>query len=126
MGAAFAAFALATSVGDIVGGSLSEHHRTTACLLGGGLSLAALLSLVLLGWEETAPESIAGDRAREDAVAGAEVDNGERRRRWRRSDRPKLPNPMSVLVVFLENRCVICFVFFSRLALVLFCAVQYF
>ncbi|CAN0334801.1 unnamed protein product, partial [Laminaria digitata] len=71
LGVAFAAFAFATSVGDIVGGSLSEHHRMEACILCGSLSVAALLSLVLFGWEETAPERIADD------IGGGGGSNGD-------------------------------------------------
>eukprot|EP00752_Nemacystus_decipiens_P005146 g4669.t1 len=55
LGIAFGAFALGNSAGDIVGGSLAEHHRGVACLVSGALASAALLSLTVFGWKETAP-----------------------------------------------------------------------
>lgn len=105
---AFAAFALATSVGDIVGGALSEHNRSVACLLCGGLSVAALVSLLLFGWEETAPRTTERDRGEgaDEAVTAAATDGGDGGRRWRRS---KISNPLLILKVFLESRCLSCF-----------------
>eukprot|EP00903_Cladosiphon_okamuranus_P016910 g15589.t1 len=55
LGIAFGAFALGNSGGDIVGGSLAEHHRGVACVASGALASAALLSLAVFGWKETAP-----------------------------------------------------------------------
>ncbi len=64
LGIAFGAFALGNSAGDIVAGFLSEHHRGAACFVSGALGLAGLLSLFLLGWEETAPSARKRDRRR--------------------------------------------------------------
>lgn len=64
LGIAFGVFALGGSAGDIVGGSLSEHHRGVACLVSGSLDTAALLSLTLFGWDETAPSFLEGGRGR--------------------------------------------------------------
>ena len=62
LGIAFGAFALGNSAGDIVGGSLAEHHRGVACLVSGALASAALLSLAVFGWKETAPSLEKGQR----------------------------------------------------------------
>ncbi|CAN0531091.1 unnamed protein product, partial [Ectocarpus sp. 12 AP-2014] len=55
LGIAFGAFALGCSAGDIIGGSLAEHHRGAACLVSAAFATASLLSLTLFGWRETAP-----------------------------------------------------------------------
>lgn len=65
LGIAFGAFALGNSGGDIVGGSLAEHHRGVACLVSAALASAALLSLTVFGWKETAPLLEKGRRRRQ-------------------------------------------------------------
>ncbi|CAN0375637.1 unnamed protein product, partial [Hapterophycus canaliculatus] len=94
-----AAFGLAISVGPILGGSLSEYHRTTACLLSASMSLVALLSLKFFGWEETAP-----------ALTTTAVNTSARRAGPRKccakGSTLRIVNPFSVLRVFLESRCV--------------------
>ncbi|CAN0305662.1 unnamed protein product, partial [Ectocarpus sp. 4 AP-2014] len=61
LGIAFGACALGFSAGDIIGGSLAEHHRGAACLVSAAFSTASLLSLTLFGWRETAPPLV-GER----------------------------------------------------------------
>eukprot|EP00903_Cladosiphon_okamuranus_P016907 g15586.t1 len=104
-----AAFGLAISVGPILGGSLSETHRSVACLLSAGMTLLSLLSLAFYGWEETAP---AGTSV-EAAVDAANVNSSEGGRGaegewdWRslctKGSTWRIVNPFSVLKIFLEN-----------------------
>lgn len=93
-----AAFGLAISVGPILGGSLSEYHRTTGCLLSASMSLVALLSLKFFGWEETAPA----------VLTTTAVNTSGRRGRWRswcmKGSKWTIVNPFSVLRVFMESR----------------------
>lgn len=102
-----------------------------ACLLCGSLSVAALLSLVLFGWEETAPEGVAentgggegegeGEGGIEQLLADATDDNetrrggqgggsvgrGKRKGERRKRRRPALSNPLSIIKVIFGNRCV--------------------
>lgn len=115
LGLTFAAVGFATSVGDIVGGSLSENNKTLACAICGSFMLSALFSLRLLGWKETAP----GRRRRrhrrypgrrngdeleesEESFGGGVGDAAAGRRRW---TEPKLSlNRVSILKVFLDSR----------------------
>lgn len=93
-----AVLGLAVSIGPILGGSLSELHRSSACVLCASMSLLALLSLCFYGWEETTP----GPRLR---VATKMADRGKKKR----GVRPEgwFANPFSVLKVFFENRWVL-------------------
>ncbi|CAM9626616.1 unnamed protein product [Ectocarpus fasciculatus] len=55
LGIAFGVYALGNSAGDVIGGSLTEHHRGAACLVSAAFATTSLLSLALFGWRETAP-----------------------------------------------------------------------
>ena len=101
-----------------------------ACLLAASLSAAALLSLVLFGWEETAPERVADDIGSDGGAAepllstaaddnngtraegGAQARGGKRRGGGQRR-RPALLNPFSIVTVFFGNRCVVLVVSFG-------------
>ena len=109
LGIAYGAHALALSVGDIIGGSLSEHYRWQACLVAGGLSMVALLSLFVFGWEETAPKRVSvseEDDVESDAETTGSVDGSdcEKQRGTEAKIRPKISNPLSIFTVFLESR----------------------
>lgn len=71
LGIAFGVYALGNSAGDIIGGSLTDHHRGAACLVSASFATASLLSLALFGWKETAPPL---------------VGEGWRRRLWWRTE----------------------------------------
>lgn len=93
LGLTFAAFGLAMAVGDIVGGTLTEDHRSVACLICGGIILSALASLHFYGWEETAPM-----RRKKTAGEGQSSGDVEEHSIF------KQYNPLSLLEVFLESR----------------------
>lgn len=93
LGLAFAAFGLATAAGDLIGGSLSEDHRSIACLICAGVFLLALASLHFYGWEETAPRRRFKATGEIESVRGTDE-----------SRRSELNNPFSIMRVFLESR----------------------
>lgn len=107
-----AAFGLAISVGPVLGGSLSEEHRSTACILAASMSMVAVLSLVFYGWEETSPAM----QNVEETTGGAETTattrttvnsggGGVRNCPSTRSSSPwRIVNPFLVLKVFLDSR----------------------
>ncbi|CAM9784329.1 unnamed protein product, partial [Ectocarpus fasciculatus] len=93
-----AAFGLAVSVGPVLGGSLTEYHKGTACWLSASMSVLGVLSLKYFGWEETAPAARGAGGAAANASAGG---------RWKnlcaRGSSSRIVNPFSVLKVFLES-----------------------
>lgn len=121
-----AAFGLAISVGPVLGGSLSEEHRSTACILSSSVSMVAVLSLTFYGWKETAPIGQARGGAAARAIGGgagspraaaANVNSaeGEREGEGAREGRLRsfiedpawqIVNPFLVLKIFLEGRWV--------------------
>lgn len=118
-----------------------------AVLLSGMLSLSALLSLMVFGWEETAPEvqrvmegmqseQTQSDRVATTADAGPDAGATDSRKRWcawtengerghgsrleaerRTTRRPKLWRPLTVLKVFLDSKILL------RIAFSYFCFV---
>lgn len=101
-----AAFGLAISVGPVLGGSLSEEHRSTACILAASMSMVAVLSLLFYGWEETSP---AVHHVEETAATTTTVNSrggGVRNCSSTGSPSPwRIVNPFLVLKVFLDSRC---------------------
>lgn len=98
-----AAFGLAVSVGPILGGSLSELHRGTACVLCAAMSGLAILSLRFYGWKETAPErSVHRTSTGADESGGAAAGAGRKLYNWCSAWR--VVNPFTILKVFMESR----------------------
>lgn len=83
-------FGLATCIGPPLGGSLSEFHRSTACVLSAGTMYLAVLSLRFYGWKETAPRRRV-NQATDEASGG-------------RGSAYRVVNPFAILKIFRGSR----------------------
>ncbi|CAM9916040.1 unnamed protein product, partial [Sphacelaria rigidula] len=89
------AFGLAIIFGPVLGGSLSEDHRSEACFVSASLLALSVLSCYVYGWKETAPEVLSPQPTSSDSASS--VSTNKRRgcsTLW-------VVNPFSVLKVFL-------------------------